>query len=111
MCYPHVILLTTLQKPHPIFIRKGDDLHATIDIDLYDSLCGWEKRFTSICGKDIRVKNDTLTKPGWQECYAGLGMPKKRSDDRGDLYVGVNIIYPPALSAEKKMALREILRG
>ena len=100
------------QKPHPTFTRQGDDLLTTVDIDLYESLCGWERNLTSICGKNVRVRSSTPTGPNWKECYAGLGMPKnKRSSERGDLWVGVNVSYPANLSEEKRRALRDILRG
>ncbi|KAF2093993.1 hypothetical protein NA57DRAFT_80996 [Rhizodiscina lignyota] len=99
------------EKPHPRFTRQGDDLHTTIDIDLYESLCGWERYITSICGKDVRVRSTTPTGPKWKECYAGLGMPKnKKPSERGDLWVGVNVSYPAALSEEKRKMLRDILR-
>jgi len=40
---------------------------------------------------------------------AGKGLPKFRSDGRGDLYVKVRIVLPTGLSAEAKKAAEKFL--
>lgn len=99
-------------KPHDTFTRHNDDLHHTVDIDLLESLCGWERYVNTICGKRIKLRSTEPTGPGWKDYKAGLGMPNsKKPDDRGDLVVGVNIKYPSTLSEEQKEGISKLLKG
>jgi len=99
-----------VEKPHPLFTRRGVDLHAVIEISLAESLLGWQRTLTSIDGKTVRVGHEGPTPPGWQEPFAGLGMcNSKNVQERGDLIVGVKIRYPGALSDRQKALIKAAL--
>jgi len=98
------------EKPHPILSREGDDIKATVDIDLKEALTGWSKKVSTIDGKQLQVASGGPTAPTWTERYPGLGMPKsKKPNERGDFVVCVRIKFPTSLTATQKSQLKEIL--
>ena len=104
------IVLTTTQKPHPLFTRNGDDIKHTIDIDLKEALTGWRRTVQTIDGKQLQVSSAGPTGPTFEERYPGLGMPKsKKPTERGDFVVGVRIKFPTSLTSAQKDVLRDVL--
>ena len=102
--------LTMSQKEHPIFERDGDDLRATVDIDLKEALTGWRRTVSTIEGRQLPVSGAGPTPPGFEERFPNMGMPKsKRPQERGDLIVQVNVKFPATLTASQKAKLKEIL--
>lgn len=99
------------QKPHDVFTRDGDDLRATVDVDLKEALTGWSRTVQTIDGKNLSVSGSGPTPPTFEERFPNLGMPKKapKNGERGDFVVGVNIKFPSSLTPEQKRQLREIL--
>ena len=98
------------QKPHLFLSRDGDDIRATVDINLKEALTGWSRKVTTIDGKQLQVSHSGPTAPTWTERFPNLGMPKsKKPTDRGDFLVGVKIKFPTSLTAQQKPQLKEIL--
>ena len=98
------------QKDHPLFKREGDDIIHNVNIDLKEALTGWNRTIQTIDGKQVQVRSGGPTAPTWKERYPGLGMPKsKKPSERGDFVVGVNIKFPPSLTAQQKEVLRDVL--
>ena len=90
--------------PDKRFLRDNDDLKATISVELFTLLLGGK---VSVSGIDRSVSLDIPpeTRNGRIFRLKKMGMPKlKKSDQRGDLYVTVEIILPRNLSdGEKKL--------
>jgi DnaJ family protein B protein 4 len=98
------------QKPHPTLTRDGDDIRATVELDLKEALTGWSRQVTTIDGKRIQVSSSGPTPPTWTDRFPGQGMPKsKKPSERGDFVVGAKIKFPTSLTAEQKQKLKEIL--
>lgn len=98
------------EKPHPVFVRQGDDLIATISLPLKEALTGWSRKIQTIDGKTLEVSHSGPTPPNWSETYPGLGMVKpKDPSQRGNMIVKVDIVFPSYLSPEQKQKLKEIL--
>lgn len=98
------------EKPHPLFIREGDDLRHVVEIDLKEALTGWKRTVSTIDGKQLTVSAGGPTQPSFEERYPQLGMPKSKTPtQRGDFIVGVKIKFPGSLTAEQKTKLKEIL--
>lgn len=98
------------EKAHPLFVRDGDDIKHTVEIDLKEALTGWKKTVSTIDGKQISVGSSGPINPEWTERYPGLGMPKSKTPSvRGDLIVGVKIKFPTSLTAEQKEQIKKIL--
>ena len=97
-------------RQHPIFQRVGDDLVATIDVDMTDAIIGTSVTLDALDGPvdvDIRsgVQNDdTLT-------FKSRGISALRGAGRGDLALHVHITTPTKLNpkeTELVSALREL---
>ncbi|KAK1754782.1 protein psi1 [Echria macrotheca] len=98
------------EKPHPLFVRDGDDLIHTIDLDLKEALTGWKRTVTTIDGKSLSIEKTNPTQPGSSDTYPGLGMPiSKKPGQRGNFIVKYNVKFPTSLTAQQKQKLREIL--
>jgi len=98
------------QKPHESFTRDGDDLITTLSIPLKDALLGWSRQIKTIEGKQVKVSHAGPTSPTWQESYPGQGMVlSKTPNERGNLIVKVNIVFPSTLTLEQKNQLRVAL--
>ncbi|KAH7033165.1 uncharacterized protein B0I36DRAFT_240909 [Microdochium trichocladiopsis] len=98
------------EKPHPLFVREGDDLIHTVDLPLKEALTGWKRTVTTIDAKQINIEKTGPTGPGSSDTYPGLGMPiSKKPGERGNFIIKYNIIFPKTLTAQQKQQLREIL--
>jgi DnaJ family protein B protein 4 len=98
------------EKPHESFTRDGDDLITTLSIPLKDALLGWSRQIKTIEGKQVKVSHAGPTSPTWQESYPGQGMVlSKTPNERGNLIVKVNIVFPSTLTLEQKNQLRVAL--
>ena len=99
------------QKPHPIFTRDGDDLRASVDLDLKEALTGWRRQIATIDSKQVPLSGGGPTQPGSEERFPGLGMPRsKKPGERGDLIVRLNVKFPKTLTPTQKAKLKEILQ-
>ncbi|KAI9805207.1 MAG: hypothetical protein M1825_001043 [Sarcosagium campestre] len=98
------------EKEHPLYQRVGDDIRASVDIDLKEALTGWRRVISTIDGKQVPLQFGGPTQPGFEERFPGLGMPKsKKPGERGDFIVQVNVKFPTTLTAAQKSSLKEIL--
>ncbi|KAF3069113.1 DnaJ like protein subfamily B member 4 [Daldinia childiae] len=98
------------EKPHPLFVRDGDDLIHTVELDLKEALTGWRRTVTTIDGKQLNVEKAGPTGPGTSDSYPGLGMPiSKKPGERGNFIIKYNVKFPTSLTAAQKQQLREIL--
>ncbi|KAI2643620.1 hypothetical protein GGS21DRAFT_497285 [Xylaria nigripes] len=98
------------EKPHPLFVRDGDDLIHTIDLDLKEALTGWKRTVTTIDGKQINIERAGPTGTGMSDSYPGQGMPiSRKQGERGNFIVKYNVKFPTSLTARQKQSLKEIL--
>lgn len=94
---PGDIVFRLVQGEHPIFERAGADLQATIDITLAEALTGFSRvvlKHLDERGIEIKHPAGKVLSSGQVLKVAGEGMPIKRSDSRGDLYLIVNVKFP-----------------
>lgn len=96
---PGDIVFHLTEVPHRTFRRAGGDLAADLDITLAEALTGFDRVIlTHLDGRGIRLSVTTPTdlplQPGQCLKVPGEGMPLKRSDQKGDLYLIVQIEFP-----------------
>ena len=96
---PGDLVFVLIEIEHPKFTRKGSDLSAHIEITLAESLCGFSRVVLKhLDGRGLHVNHQQETggviKPKQVIKVIGEGMPFKRSDLRGDLYLIVEIKFP-----------------
>ncbi|KAI1424376.1 hypothetical protein F5Y12DRAFT_715324 [Xylaria sp. FL1777] len=98
------------EKPHPLFVRDGDDIVHTIDLELKEALTGWKRTVTTIDGKQINIEKAGPTGPGMSDSYPGLGMPiSKKQNERGNFVIKYNVKFPTSLTPRQRQQLKEIL--
>ncbi|KAM0700945.1 hypothetical protein Q7P35_012667 [Cladosporium inversicolor] len=93
------IIFELVEEPHAIFHRAGADLQAEIDISLAEALTGFNRTVVRhLDGRGIALNivqpAGQVLRPDQVLKVPGEGMPVKRSDHKGDLYLVVNVKFP-----------------
>lgn len=96
---PGDIVFILDQTNHDVFTRSGADLSAEIEVTLAEALCGFSRIVvTHLDGRGLNIQHPQpaarVLEPGQVIKVAGEGMPHKRSDQKGDLYLIVKIKFP-----------------
>lgn len=96
---PGDIIFILQQKEHSIFKRSGDNLLAEVEITLVEALCGLSRVVLKhLDGRGLHINHQKpsggVLRPGQVLRLRGEGMPFKRSDGKGDLYLKVQILFP-----------------
>jgi molecular chaperone DnaJ/curved DNA-binding protein len=90
---------------HPRFRRKGDDIHLTETVGVFEAMFGTERRIPTPYGQRIKVTIPEGTQPGEKLRLRGQGV--KTDDGQGDLYVEVDVDIPGDLTDDQRETLRE----
>lgn len=94
--------------PHAVFKRSGNDLNATVTIDLYTAMLGGETIFDTLSGK-VKLKVNPETQNGTKIKLKGKGVPVyKKEGEAGDLYVTYEIKLPTNLTEKQKELFKEL---
>ena len=91
----------------PVFQRRGDDLHVTVDVPFPVAVLGGKVKVPTLEGEE-ELELSPGTQAGSIKKLRGLGMPRQRGSGRGDLIVHINIAVPRNLT-DKQRALIEAL--
>jgi curved DNA-binding protein len=96
------LYLRVQTRAHPVFERKGDDLHTTVGVPLTTAVLGGEAQVPTITGS-VRLKIPETTQGGQVFRLKGHGMPiVGKPDTRGDLYATVDVQLPRSLTSEQR---------
>ncbi|NYI06668.1 molecular chaperone DnaJ [Allostreptomyces psammosilenae] len=100
------------ERSHPVFQRRGDDLHCTVTIPMTAAALGTKVPLETLDGTaevDIRPG----TQSGQSIPLRERGITHLRAGGRGDLIVHVEVQTPGKLDAEQEELLRRLakLRG
>jgi curved DNA-binding protein len=89
-------------RPHPVFERRGNDLHTKLSVALATAVLGGEAQVPTITGS-VRLKIPETTQSGQVFRLKGHGMPSiGKPDERGDLYAAVDVQLPRTLTPEQR---------
>ncbi|KAM3510606.1 hypothetical protein MY11210_005736 [Beauveria gryllotalpidicola] len=94
---PGDIIFTLVEESHDVFSRLGNDLSAELKISLSEALGGFNRVVLEhLDGRGISIerKQGQLLRPGDCLRVTGEGMPYKRGDAKGDLYLLVTVEFP-----------------
>ncbi|MDW8032205.1 MAG: molecular chaperone DnaJ [Aquificaceae bacterium] len=92
---PYGDLIITLKvKPHAVFERRGNNLYVDVNLKLTEAVLGTELEVPTLEGERLKVKIPPGLREGDTVRLEGQGMPKLRSEERGDLFVRVHIEVP-----------------
>jgi curved DNA-binding protein len=105
------LYITFIIAPDPIFKRLGNDLHTTVDIDLYTAVLGGEVTLDTLSGK-LKLKVNAETQNGTKIRLKGKGFPVYKSEGQfGDLYVTYAVKIPTNLTERQKELFRELSKS
>ncbi|HET8768546.1 MAG TPA: molecular chaperone DnaJ [Pedococcus sp.] len=99
-------------RPHATFQRRGDDLHATVELPMTAAALGTTLKLDTFDGsQELEVKPGTQA--GDAVTLRGLGVTHLRGGGRGDLIVHANVMTPTRLDEQQEELLRQlaVLRG
>lgn len=103
------LIVTCRIQPHEFFERDGDSLHARANISIVQATLGAEIEINGILEDEVvpvRIpegcQNEQIVR------VKGYGMPRLRSDSRGDMYVHVNVEIPKKVTKRQRELLEEL---
>lgn len=82
-------------RPHPVFERKGDDLHMALPITLAEALGGGKVTVPTLHGSVVMTIPRRSTTGGMLR-LKGKGVPNAGGSGSGDQYVRLEVSMPPA---------------
>lgn len=94
-------------KPHPDFVREGNDIHITVPVDFVDAALGAKITVPTVYG-EVELTVPSGTQPGQILKMRGQGVKDGRSGRSGDQYVHIKVAVPTSLSREQKRILEEL---
>lgn len=98
------LYITFTIASHPKFKREGNNLYATVDLDLYSALLGGDLQVDTLDGK-VKLKVAPETQSNTKVKLKGKGFPVyKKEGEFGDLYITYNVKLPTNLT-EKEIEL------
>jgi molecular chaperone DnaJ len=104
--YGH-LMVQVLIRPHPVFTREGNNLHATVEIPFTEAILGAQHLFTPLLGDDISVRIPAGTQPGQALRVAGKGIKTLNHPLEGDLFLTVKVTIPKDLTQKQKDLIRQ----
>lgn len=100
------------ERPHPLFVRRGDDLHATLTLPMTAAALGTTVTLTTLDGTaELGIKPGTQS--GTEQVLRSSGVPHLRGHGRGDLIVHIEVSTPTRLDQQQVQLLQQLaaLRG
>lgn len=110
---PGDIIFSLVQTEHETFRRAGADLLADIEITLAESLCGFSRVVVKhLDGRGLHIQHPQpktgVLEPGQVIKVVGEGMPQKKSESKGDLYLMVKVKFPEYAWLQSKQVLAKL---
>ena len=102
------LYIKILVKPHPVFIREGDNLIIEKEISFSQASLGDEVDIPTLEGKPIILKVPAGTESGKVLRIIKKGIPNFSGWGIGDLYVKLNIQIPKKLNRKQKELLEKL---
>lgn len=109
---PGDLFLEIVERPHPVFERRGDNLHCTVQLPMTAAALGTSLELETLDGpEEIDIRPGT--QPGQVITLHGRGVRHLNDSGRGDLLVHVGVETPSRLDPEQEDLLRRLakLRG
>ena len=98
------LYLLIREKKHPVFDRRGDDLHTWITIPMTTAALGTEFELDTLDGKKT-VTINAGTQPNDDIVLEGLGVGHLQRSGRGAMHVHVDVEIPKKLDETSRSLL------
>jgi molecular chaperone DnaJ len=96
-------------RPDPRFVRDGDDILSTVDLNIVEAALGTSVTVETLEGPH-ELAFEAGTQPGEVRVLRGRGMPVLQGFGKGDHRVLVNVAVPRHLTDEQRVLLDEFAR-
>lgn len=101
------LFLEVKVRHHETFSRNGDDLLATLEVQMTDAILGTTTTLKGLDG-DVAIE----IKPGTQSAEVitvkDRGVTRLRGNGRGDLKIGVQVTTPTKLNAKEQALITQL---
>lgn len=94
-------------KPHRFFQREASNLYCRVPVPMHTVALGGTIEVPTIDGKRMKVTVPPGTQTGQQFRLKGKGMTILRTQNRGDMFVEIQVETPVNLSKKQKELLQE----
>jgi len=91
------LYLTVTVSAHPIFERRGDDIHVSVPITAPEAALGTTIEVPTLKGR-VSMKIPPATSSGRAFRLPGYGMPRLKGGGAGDQFVTLTIVMPNDLT-------------
>ena len=106
---PGDLIVTCRIQPHEFFEREGDNLHARANVSFIQATLGAEIEIDGIFHDEkvmVRVpegcQNEQVIR------VKGMGMPRLKSTERGDMYVHITVLIPKKVTKKQRELLEKV---
>ncbi len=108
---PGDLIVTCRVQPHEYFEREGDNLHVKVSISMVQAALGAKTEVKGILeDEEVTVnipegcQNDQVIR------VRGAGLPRLKSDSRGDMYVHAHVVIPKKVSSKERELLEALAK-
>ena len=91
--------------PHPVFTRKGENIHVTVPVTFSEAALGADIPVPTIEGDEVKVRIAPGTPNGKTFRVKGRGI--KKGVNAGDLMVSIEVQVPQRVDGNAKKALED----
>ncbi len=105
------LIVTVRIAQHDLFEVDGQNLHASLKINMIQAALGTNLKIAGIMEDEIINVNVAGGSQGGDVIKVkGFGLPKLRRSTRGDLFIHLNVEIPKKLSRREKQKLEELAK-
>jgi molecular chaperone DnaJ len=94
-------------RPHPLFERKGNDLHVKVPVTVSEATLGAKVEVPTIDGRSL-VRIPPGTNSGATLRLREKGVPSARDGSRGDQYAEIQVIVPKPTDERVRKLMKEL---
>ena len=103
------LIVTCRVQPHEFFERDGDDLHGRANVSFIQAILGAEIGIDGIMPDEkVQVRIPAGCQNEQVVRVKGFGMPRLKSDIRGNMYVHVNVVIPEKITKKQRELLEKL---
>ncbi|MCU1689783.1 MAG: chaperone protein DnaJ [Pseudonocardiales bacterium] len=104
---PGDLYIEIVEIPHETFTRDGLDLHCTVQVPMTAAALGTRITLATLDGEeDVEIRAGTQSAA--VQSIRGRGVPRLRSNGRGDLHVHIEVMTPTKIDAEQRRLLEQL---
>jgi molecular chaperone DnaJ len=97
-------------KTHETFSRQGDDLMATVEVQMADAILGTTVTLPALDG-DVSIEIHPGTQSAEVVTVKERGITRLRGSGRGDLKLGIQVVTPVRLNSKETKLIQEFAQS